>query len=323
MTLVRFCAALITLLGLQAWATAEPFPSRVVKISVPFSAAAGPTVFLHVLADKLMKSWGEPVIIDPKPGASGFLAIRAVKDATADGHELLAMSNAHVTINPALYKTLPYNPQQDFIPLAMLYYTPYFFAVSASGPYQTIPALIADAKAEPEKVTYGSSFVGSPPHLGGAMFAYLTQTKMTHIPFTDQAQLYVALARGDLSWALSTEGTALPFMQSGQVKLIAVAARERLKSMPDIPTVEEAGGPPEFEVNSWIALFAPHGTPPDVVQRLNKDITAAMEDPDVQKRLKMFGFEPFLASPGQIADLISVERAKYGEMVRRAGIAMQ
>jgi tripartite-type tricarboxylate transporter receptor subunit TctC len=323
MTAARFGAALIALIGVHGWAAAEPFLSRAVKITVPFSAAAGPTVFLHALADKLAKPWGRHVVIDPKPGASGFLAIRAVKGAASDGHELLAMSNAHVAINPSLHKTLPYDPQQDFVPVAMLYYTPYFLAVSATGPYQTIPTLIADAKAHPDKVTYGSSFVGSPPHLGSAMFAHLTQTRMTHVPFTDQAQLYVALARGDLSWALSTVGTALPFMQSGQVKLIAIAAKERLKSMPDIATIEEAGGPRQFDVNSWIALFAPRGTPPDVVQRLNRDITAAMGDPDIQKRLTQFAFEAFPASPAEIADLVRAETVKYGDMVRQAGIAMQ
>jgi tripartite-type tricarboxylate transporter receptor subunit TctC len=322
-TLIRFGLVMATSVNLQTSAVADQFPSRAVRITVPFSAAAGPTIFLHALGDKLSKRWRHQVIIDPKPGASGFLAIRAVKGAAADGYELLAMSNAHATINPTLHKTLPYDPQQDFVPVAMLYYTPYFFAVSAAGPYKTIPSLIAEAKAHPDKITYGSSFVGSPPHLGSAMFAYLTQTRMTHVPFTDQGQLYVALVRGDVSWALSTVGTALPFTQSRQVKLIAVAARERLKSTPDIPTVEEAGGPAQFDVNSWISLFAPRGTQPDVIRRLNEEIGNAMRDSDIQERLKLFGFEPFPISPEEIVNLIRVETVKYGELVRRAGISAE
>jgi tripartite-type tricarboxylate transporter receptor subunit TctC len=322
-TIVRLAAVLGALFSLQSSLAADPFPSRVVKITVPFSAAAGPTVFLHVLADKLSKYWGHRVIIDPKPGASGFLAIRSVKGGPTDGHELLAMSNAHVTINPALHKTLPYDSQRDFVPVAMIYNTPYFVAISSKGPYQTVPELIAGAKADPGKLSYGISFVGSPPHLGSALFEHLTQTKMISVPFTDQGQLYIALVNNDLTWALSTVGTALPFMQSGQVKLIAIAAKERLKSMPSIPTVEEAGGPPQFDVNSWIALFAPQGTPADVVQRLNADIGKVMSDADIVARLKTFGFEPYAASPEEISAQIRVESVKYGDLVQRTGISVQ
>src|SRR5258708_31842135 len=154
----------------------QAFPSKVVKIQVPFSSSAGPTVFMQVLADKLSRAWGERVIVEPKPGASGFLAIEGVKNAAPDGHELLIVSNSHVAINPALYKKLPYDPERDFVPVALIYRAPYFFTVSSSGPYPTVPALIGAAKANPGKLTYGIAFVGSPPHLGGALFGFLTST---------------------------------------------------------------------------------------------------------------------------------------------------
>src|SRR5436190_7724178 len=297
--------AAVLLLPLAVWAQA--FPTRIVKINMPFSAGSGPTVFMQLLAEKLSKTWGERVIVDPKPGASGFIAIEAVKNATPDGHELLIVSNSHVAINPALYKKLPYDPDKDFVPVAMMYRTPFFMTVAANGPYADVRALIAAAKANPDTLTYGSSYVGSPSHLGSAEFEYLTGTKMIHVPFKDQSQMYVSIANGDVGWAFSTLGSALPLMQAGRIKLIAIAAKQRLKTLPDVPTVEEAGGPPGFEVGSWLALVAPRGTPPDVIRRINADVNRVLADADVQLQLKNFGFEGAPGTPEQLAETIRIE----------------
>ena len=297
---------------------AQSFPSKVVKVQVPFSASSGPTVFMQVLAEKLTRSWGERVIIEPKPGASGFLAIESVKNAAPDGHELLIVSNSHVAINPALYKKLPYDPERDFVPVALIYRTPYFVTVSSGGPYQSVPALIAAAKG-PKKLTYGIAFVGSPPHLGAALLGFLTGAEMVAVPFKEQGQLYVSMANGDLDWALSTIGSALPLMKAGKVKVLAVASRSRLPSQPDIPTVEEAGGPAGFEVDSWLALMAPRKTPQDVVRRINVDVSKALGDADVLERMRVLGFQAASDSPEGVAQLIRDDARKYGELVRKVG----
>src|SRR5205814_578548 len=210
----------------------------------------------RVVADKLSKMWSQPVIVEARPGASGFIAIEAVKNAVPDGHELLVVSDAHVAINPSLYRKLPYDPQRDFVPVAMFYHTPFYLAVAAAGPYQSVRALIDAAKTKPDAVSYGSSYVGSPSHLGSAEFEYLTGTKMIHAPYKDQSQMYVGIANGDVGWAFSTLGSALPLIQAGRIKLIAIAAKQRLKTQPDVPTVAEAGGPAGLEVDSWLALVA-------------------------------------------------------------------
>ena len=181
----RFIFLIAAWLGLGSIALAQTFPSKVVKITAPYAAGAGPAIFTRIMADKLSKAWSQPVIVDAKPGASGFIAIEAVKNAAPDGHELLVVSNAHVAINPALYRTLPYDPRKDFVPVAMFYHTPFFLTVSTAGPYQSVPALIAAAKANPGTVSYGSSYVGSPSHLGSAEFEFLTGTKMIHVPYKD------------------------------------------------------------------------------------------------------------------------------------------
>ncbi len=300
-------------------AQAQVFPSKLVKVQVPFSSSAGPTVFMQVLADKLSKAWGERVIVEPKPGASGFLAIESVKHAAPDGHELLIVSNSHVAINPALYKKLPYDPEKDFVPVALIYRAPYFVTVSASGPYPTVPALIAAAKANPGKLTYGIAFVGSPPHLGGALFGFLTSTDMAPVAFKEQNQLYVALANGDLSWALSTIGSALPLMKAGKVKLIAVAAASRSPLAPEIPTIAEAGGPAGAEVEAWLAMLAPRGTPAGVVRRINADVVKQLGDADVLERMRVLGFQATPDSPEEVARLIREDTRKYGELVRKVG----
>ena len=300
-------------------AQAHVFPSKLVKVQVPFSSSAGPTVFMQVLADKLSKAWGERVIVEPKPGASGFLAIESVKHAAPDGHELLIVSNSHVAINPALYKKLPYDPQMDFVPVALIYRAPYFVTVSASGPYPTVPALIAAAKANPGKLTYGIAFVGSPPHLGGALFGFLTSTDMAPVAFKEQNQLYVALANGDLSWALSTIGSALPLMKAGKVKLIAVAAASRSPLAPEIPTIAQAGGPAGAEVEAWLAMLAPRGTPAGVVRRINADVVKQLGDADVLERMRVLGFQATPDSPEEVARLIREDTRKYGELVRKVG----
>jgi tripartite-type tricarboxylate transporter receptor subunit TctC len=276
-------------------------------------------VFLRVLADRLSKNWGQQVIVESKPGASGFIAIGEVKGAAPDGYNLVAMANSHVAINPALYGAkLPYDPVKDFVPVAMVFRTPFFIAVSTSGRYQTVPALIAAAKENPGKISFGSSYVGSPSHLGAAEFQHLTGTKMIHVPFKDQSQMYVQIANGDLVWAFSTLGSALPLIRAGRVKLIAIGAKERLKTQPDVPTIAEAGGP-DLVVDSWIGLLAPRGTPVEIVRAINAGVNRALGEPEVLDRLKTFGFEPAVVTPEQFADVIRADQTKYADIVRRTG----
>ena len=312
-------ATLVAALCAAAVAFAQPFPSKLVRITAPYSAGSAPAVFTRLMADKLAALWSQPVIVEARPGGSGFIAIEAVKNAAPDGHELLVVSNAHVAINPALYKKLPYDPEKDFVPVALMYRTPFFLIVSTAGPYNSVPALIAAAKAEPGKVSYGSSYVGSPSHLGSAELEFLTGTKMIHVPFRDQSQMYVAIANGDVGWAFSTLGSALPLMQAGRLKPLAIAAKKRLATQPDVPTMAEAGGPAGLEVDAWLAICAPRGTPREVVRRINADVNKLLADPEVAEQLQRFGFEAAPGTPEQFADVIRADAKKYGELVRRTG----
>ena len=319
MTKIPRHLAVLAAAWLATAAQAQSFPTTVVKVTAPYSSGAGPAVFLRVLADRLSKNWGQQVIVESKPGASGFNAIGEVKGAAPDGYNLVAMANSHVAIYPALYGAkLPYDPVKDFVPVAMVFRTPFFIAVSTSGRYQTVPALIAAARENPGKISFGSSYVGSPSHLGAAEFQHLTGTKMIHVPFKDQSQMYVQIANGDLVWAFSTLGSALPLIRAGRIKLIAIGAKERLKTQPDVPTIAEAGGP-DLVVDSWIGLLAPRGTPAEIVRAINAGVNRALGEPEVLDRLKTFGFEPAVVTPEQFADVIRADQAKYADIVRRTG----
>jgi tripartite-type tricarboxylate transporter receptor subunit TctC len=290
-----------------------------VRITMPHSAGVAPSIFMRLIAEKLSKQWGKQVLVENKPGASGFIAIESMKSAARDGHELLAVANSHMTINPSLYRRLPYDPEKDFVPVAMVLRASFFITVASNGPYPTVAELIEAAKANPGKLTYSSSYVGSPSHLGAADFEYRTGTKMLHVPYKDQSQMYIAIANRDIDWAFSTIGSALPLIKGGRIKVIALAAKQRLAIAPEVPTVAEAGGPAGFEIDSWIGLVAPRGTPAEPIRVVNADVNRLMTDPDIIERMNLFGYEPAPATPAEIAELIRADTKKNAETVKRSG----
>jgi len=309
-----FIAALI-----PAFAGAQAFPSRVVKITTPYSSGVGPDLYMRALAEVLEKQWKQPVLVEAKPGGNGFIAIDAVKKAAPDGHELLVLADSHLTINPNLFKNVPYDPETDLVPIVGLYRASFFIAVKSDGPYQSISQLIAGAKANPGKLSYGTPYVGSPSHLGSAVFEHETGTQMIHVPFKDTLQIFTSIANGNITWAVATAASTRGMVNAGKVKLIAVAAKNRLASHPDVPTVEEAGGPKDFVVEAWLALLAPRGTPQAVVQRIHADTQKAIATPEMQKRYAALGFEPLPISPEEVAAKIRADLKKNAEVIKRVG----
>jgi tripartite-type tricarboxylate transporter receptor subunit TctC len=304
-------------------ASAQGFPSKPVRIVSPYPSGLTPDIAARAIADRLSKTWGQTVFVEPRPGANGFIAIGAVKKAAPDGHELLLAGQAHLAINPKLFASVPYDPERDFVPLSLIYRTPFFVAVSTAGTFGTIPELIAAAKASQRKLSYSSPYVGSPPHLGGALFAYLTGTQMVHVPFKDGAQIYISVANGDVDWALGSIGSTLPLTKAGKIKLLAIAAKSRDPDHPDIPTVAEAGGPAGYEVDTWVSLVAPHGTPPELARRISADIAAALGDRELKERFKGIGVDPVSNTPAQLADLVKRDLAAYGDIVKRTGVTAE
>jgi tripartite-type tricarboxylate transporter receptor subunit TctC len=321
MTTARLLAAL--LLAAASGASAQNFPSRPVKIVSPYPNGLTPDIAVRAVADRLSRSWNQPVIVEPRPGANGFLAIGQAKKAAPDGHELLLAGQAHLSINPRLFKSVPYDPEKDFAPLSLIYRTVFFVAVKTDGPYKGIPDLIAAAKSSQKKLSYSSPYVGSPPHLGAALFAHLTGTQMVHVPFKDGAQIYISVANGDVDWALGSIGSTLPLTKAGKLKLLAIAAKARDPEHPDIPTVGQAGGPAGYEVDTWVSLVAPAGTPAELARRISGDIAQALADAEVKERFKGIGVDPVSATPPELADLVRRDLAAYGDIVKRTGVTAE
>jgi tripartite-type tricarboxylate transporter receptor subunit TctC len=311
--------AVVLLLALTAW-QAQAFPTKPVKIVSAYPTGITPDTAARLVAERMSRSLGQSVLIEPRPGGNGFIAIGAAKKGVADGHELLLLGNAHLTINPRVFRSIPYDPEADFVPVSLIYRAPFFIVVSADGPFRTIQDLIAAAKARPESVAYSTPYVGSPPHLGGAMLAALTDTKMQAIHFKEGPQIYTSVANGDVGFSIATVGSAAPLVKAGRLRLLAIAASERLAAQPDVPTVKELGGPVGYEVESWVGFVAPRGTPAEAVRRLGAEVTAALADAELKERYRNLGVEPVSTTSAQMLELIRADLRRTGDVVRRAGI---
>ncbi len=316
-TLTILLAALATA-GLTATAQAQDWPTKPVRITTPFPAGAGPEAVLRVLAEKLQKKWGKPVLVENKPGANGFIAIDAFKRATADGHDLIQLDNVHLVAYPHLFKKLPYDPAKDFEQIAPLFRTYFFVGVGAGSKYKTVGDIVADAKANPGKLNYGSWSVGNPVHLGSALLESMTGTEMQHVIYKETSMLYTGVANGDMNWSLGSLATAGPLQRGGKIKFIAVTAPKRHPAFPDVPTVAESGGPAGYEVTGWTTLAAPPGLPKAVADKIHKDVEAALAEPDFKDRFATFGYEAFPATREQLKAYVGSESAKYADVVKRA-----
>ena len=299
-------------------AQAQDFPTRPVRILTPFPAGAGPEAVVRVLAEKLQKKWGKPVIVENKPGANGFLAIDAFRRGATDGHDLIQLDNVHLVAYPHLFKKLPYDPVKDFDPVTPLFRTYFFVGVPANSPHKTVGDLLADAKAHPGKLNYGSWSVGNPVHLGSALLESMTGTEMQHILYKEVSMLYTGVATGELHWSLGSLASAGPMQRSGKIKFIGVTAPKRHAAFPDVPTVAESGGPAGYEVTGWTTIAAPKGLPKAVAEKIQKDIEAALAEPDMKERYAAFGYEPFPVTRDQFNAYIASESTKYADVIKRA-----
>jgi len=304
-------------------ADASAFPSKPVTIMTAFAPGSGPDAVLRLVADKLSRDWGQRVLVENRPGGGGFIAIEAARRAAPDGYTLLQLDSEHLAALPHLYKSRNFVTLEHFDPVAILFRTPFFIAVPTDSPIKTVADLVDKARANPGKMSYGSWAVGSPGHLGGEQIQALTGVKMEHVPYREVSQLYTNLSTGDLDWAYGTLPSTQSVYQTGKIRYIAIAARERHPQQPDVPTVAEAGGPNDVYVNSFVSLVAPKGLPADIAARINASVAKAVADPDIQARYKTFAFETLNWSPEDIRTQAQVKYDQYGELVTKAGISLE
>jgi len=315
-------SAVLAVAALAQPAAAQQFPTKPVRVITPFPAGSGPDSVVRLVGDKLSRDWGQQVIVENRPGANGFIAIEAAKKAAPDGYTLVQMDDAHMAVQPLLYKQLPYDIAKDFDPVATLFRTYFFVVTPADSSWKSMADLVSAAKAKRGELTYGSWYIGSPGHLGAALLEGATGTQMTHVPFKEMTQLYAAVGNSDVAWAFGSAASAGPMYRAKKVRFLAVAAPRRIAGFPDVPTVAEAGGPAKFDVKAWVALLAPRGTPKAVIAKINADVAKALSAPDVRERLAGFAFEPFSVSPQEIAKAIDTDSRKYAEVIKHAKISL-
>jgi tripartite-type tricarboxylate transporter receptor subunit TctC len=316
-------AAALAAFALPATAQqANSFPNKPVNIVTAFAAGSGPDAVLRQISEKLSKLWNQSVTITNRPGGGGFIAIDAAQRMPADGYTLLQLDSEHLAALPVLYKSKNFVTLNAFDPVAPLFRTPFLVSVATDSKWQNMKDLIAAAKAEPNKVSYGSWGIGSPGHLGGEQLELLTGAEMTHVAYREVSQLFTSVGAGDIQWSFASIPSSQGVFKAGKIRYIAVAAAKRLPQMPEVPTVAEAGGPAGFEVNSFVSLLAPKGIANDLKVKINADVLKVLADPEVKARFNTFAFETITWSPDEIRKNAEAKSKIYEELVKRKNISL-
>jgi tripartite-type tricarboxylate transporter receptor subunit TctC len=309
----------ILCLGLSNPAVAQNYPDRPVRIVVPFAAGGGSDVVGRAIAQKLSEKLGQSFVVENRTGAGGSLGATQVARAPADGYTLLLGSNSEIAQYPNVAANVPYDPQRDFAPIAMLATVPLALAVAETLPVKTVQELLDHARQNPGKLNYGSAGPGSTTHLAMALLTSMTGTTMMHVPYRGSAPVVTDLLAGNLQLAIPTMPAVLPHAGGGKLRILAVSTAKRAAALPNVPTIQESGVP-GYATGLWTGLLAPANTPPQIVARLNAAAVEALASPDVRETLARQGAEPAGGTPEQFAEEIRRELAVWRDVAKRTGI---
>lgn len=309
-------AAVLALMSFEAGAQAPA--AKPIRMLVGFVPGGGTDIAARLLSQRLSEQMGQPVIVENRPGASGAIAIERVTKSPADGHTLL-MQVASSTIPSALHSNLPYDLKRDLAPISMVAVGPYLLVVHPSVPARNVKELIALARAQPGKLNYGSSGAGSAAHLATELFNSMAKLDVLHVPYKGGGDFVVALVSGQIDMIIVTIGAVTPFLPTGKLRALAVSSAERTSLMPAMPTIRESGLP-GYERSGWYGVFAPAGTPRNVVMQLNAAIGKAVNAPEMKEPFTRQGFEPKASTPEQLATFLEGEMAQNVKLVKLTGL---
>ena len=307
---------------LGAAAQAQNYPDRPIRLIAPFPAGGLADVLARAVGDELSKSFGQPVIVENRTGAGGNVGADAVAKAAPDGYTLMMSSAGILTANQFLYMTMPFDPEKDFVPVSNVADMPMMVVVNPNVPAKTLQELVALARAKPGKLNFGSPGIGTTGHLGLALFMHAANIKLTHVPYRGAAPAMTDLLAGQIDGVVDNPPTVLPQIQGGRLRALAVAAKQRMALLPDLPTAAEAGVP-GYEASSWFGVVAPAGTPPAIVAKLHNAIATALSQPVVRERFAKTGARLLGNSPEEFAQQIKSDRKMWGELIRAADIKAQ
>ena len=315
---MRQVLAALALAALATAAPAQDYPARPIRLIVPFPPGGGTDIAGRTIANKLSETVKWTFVVENKPGAGGNLGVEQAAKSPPDGYTLVVGQTSNLAINPALYANLPYDPQKDLSPVALIVSAPVVLVVATNSPYKSLGDLVAAAKRDPGAVTFASPGSGTVSHLTGELLQRAAGVKFTHVPYKGASQAMTDLLGGQVQSFMSSVPSALAQVRGGRLRAVVVTSAKRAAQMPEVPTIAESGYP-GFDAITWYGLLAPAGTPAVIIARLNAELNRALATPDVRERLAAEGGEVLGGSPERFASLLKADRAKWGRVVKESG----
>lgn len=316
---VALLAASVLSLPVQA---ATAFPTKPIRIIVAYTPAGTTDILARAVGQKMSEAWGQPVIIDNRPGANGNIGTEVAARAVPDGHSLVMATAGTHGINVSLYRKLNWHPVKDFVPVSLTAMVPNIMVVNNSLPVKNVKEFIAHVKANPGKLSYGSPGNGSTAHLSMELFKTMTGSNIVHIPYKGSAGVLADVMGGQIAVTIDNMPPYVPQVRAGKIRALAVSTAKRSSAMPDLPTIAEAGVP-GYEAGAWFGLLAPAGTPKAIVMRLSAENARILKLPDVSKRISELGADPVGSTPEEFVALIQSEIAKWAKVIKDANVELQ
>ena len=313
-------AALV--LAASAHAQQQAYPTKPIRMIVPFPPGGGTDILSRLVANKLSEQQGWQIVVDNRGGAGGNIGLDAAAKAAPDGYTMVMGQTSNLTINPSLHAKLPYDTLRDFTPVSVVASSPIAFMVWAKAPYRNLGDLIGAAKAKPGEVTFATTGNGTVGHLTGELIQRVAKVKYVHVPYKGSAQAFPDLLGGRIGFFLASLETAIPQMKAGTIRTLAITSAQRVPALPDIPTVAESGYP-GFETTTWYGILVPKGTPQPMVQRLSTEIVKVLESADVRERMAANGGATVKPGPAAFDALIKSELTKWSRVIREAGVKLE
>jgi len=317
---MKIVATVVSVLSVGV-VSAQTYPAKAVRIIVPYPAGGTSDILSRLLSPKLNEVFGQPIVVDNRPGANGNIGADLVAKSTPDGYTLLLADLGALSISPSIYK-LPFDALKDLAPVTMVAYSPHLLAVHPSVPVKTVKELIALAKSKPGRLNFAVSSIGGAPHLAGVAFEEQTGIKWTYIPYKGGSDAIIGLASGQADAIFNGMLATYPHVRSGKLKLIAVSSAKRVAAIPEVPTVAESGLK-DFETGTWQGVVAAGATPKEIVTRLNAEIIKAFSTADMKENLTKQGAEVYPMTPEQLGNWLKTEIAKWAKVVKAANLKLE
>lgn len=314
-------AAMTLLLSAAAWpAMAQPWPARPIRMVVPYAAGGAADITARIIGHKMTETLGVPIVVENRGGANGSIGTDFVAKAAPDGYTLLLVASGPIVVNPSLYTKVPYDPIKDLAPVSQITSYQYALVVASNSPIRSVPDLVQRARANPGKLSYGSTGIGGGGHLAGELLGSMTGTTLTHVPYKGNAPALADVLGGQLSFTFDTVVTAAPQIAAGKLRAFAVSGMKRASGLPQLPTMNELGYK-GFDITQFQGLFVPARTDPAIVERLHQAVVQALRQPDVIRRLGTEGGNELIGNtPAEFAKLIRSESAMYAKLIKDANV---